>query len=270
MQIFLKTIQGESLAIEVDAMDSVKCVKQKVAEQYAFEAGRVQLFYRGKKLSDEARSLGDYSIKKRCALLLVLKGGSKSSAEEYDCTGITNAQCKNNCVFFGQSNFMGLCSGCYILQRIAEKGLKLIDHPNPLRPLGWTASTTLNMKTSSPSTSQNNFFDMPKLSPSNNDLTAINFHNLDSTYTDDDDPADIDAQADVHADAKNGEGTRCRECKRKVPITLTSIKCKCGHTFCSMHRYSDKHRCTFGYRDHARAIIERENPRVIAQKIQKL
>lgn len=46
--------------------------------------------------------------------------------------------------------------------------------------------------------------------------------------------------------------------------------CRCGNLFCAIHRYSDKHDCPYDYRSAAAARIRKENPIVVAEKIQKL
>ncbi|KAH6559016.1 hypothetical protein KP509_1Z032000 [Ceratopteris richardii] len=61
---------------------------------------------------------------------------------------------------------------------------------------------------------------------------------------------------------------RCSSCRKR--IGLTGFKCRCGDTFCSTHRYSDKHSCTFDYKAMARKEISANNPVVKAEKITKL
>jgi len=39
---------------------------------------------------------------------------------------------------------------------------------------------------------------------------------------------------------------RCGVCKKK--IGLTGFECRCGNLYCGIHRYSDKHDCTFDYK----------------------
>ncbi|KAM7266507.1 hypothetical protein ACFE04_004404 [Oxalis oulophora] len=58
---------------------------------------------------------------------------------------------------------------------------------------------------------------------------------------------------------------RCSGCKRKVG--LTGFRCRCGDLFCSEHRYSDRHDCTYDYKAAARVAIARDNPVVKAAKI---
>jgi len=61
---------------------------------------------------------------------------------------------------------------------------------------------------------------------------------------------------------------RCYKCKKK--IGLTGFKCRCGYIFCSEHRYSDKHECTFDYKLAGRENIAKANPKVVASKINKI
>lgn len=67
---------------------------------------------------------------------------------------------------------------------------------------------------------------------------------------------------------KNKKKNRCFSCRKKVG--LTGFDCRCGNLFCAIHRYSDKHDCPYDYRSAAAARIRKENPIVVAEKIQKL
>ncbi|XP_050386067.1 zinc finger A20 and AN1 domain-containing stress-associated protein 5 [Argentina anserina] len=58
---------------------------------------------------------------------------------------------------------------------------------------------------------------------------------------------------------------RCSGCRRKVG--LTGFRCRCGELFCSAHRYSDRHVCSYDYKAAGRETIARENPVVKAAKI---
>lgn len=61
---------------------------------------------------------------------------------------------------------------------------------------------------------------------------------------------------------------RCSFCRKRVG--LTGFKCRCEHTFCSIHRYSDKHNCVFDYKGAAQDAIAKANPVVKADKIEKI
>lgn len=61
---------------------------------------------------------------------------------------------------------------------------------------------------------------------------------------------------------------RCFQCNKKVG--LTGFGCRCGNTFCSVHRYSDKHCCPFDYKAAGREEIKTANPVVNAEKVARI
>ncbi|GAB2218364.1 hypothetical protein Droror1_Dr00001585 [Drosera rotundifolia] len=61
---------------------------------------------------------------------------------------------------------------------------------------------------------------------------------------------------------------RCGTCKKRVG--LTGFHCRCGHLFCAVHRYSDKHDCPFDYQTAARDAISKANPVIKAEKLDKI
>lgn len=61
---------------------------------------------------------------------------------------------------------------------------------------------------------------------------------------------------------------RCYGCNKKVG--LMGFRCRCGDMFCSEHRYSDRHDCSYDYKAAGREAIARENPVVRAAKILKV
>ncbi|GJQ82050.1 hypothetical protein Trydic_g6924 [Trypoxylus dichotomus] len=72
---------------------------------------------------------------------------------------------------------------------------------------------------------------------------------------------------DGDKDAKKKKN-RCATCRKKVG--LTGFECRCGGLFCAVHRYSDKHDCSFNYREMGAQEIRRNNPVVVGEKIQKI
>jgi len=61
---------------------------------------------------------------------------------------------------------------------------------------------------------------------------------------------------------------RCGVCRKK--LGLTAFKCRCGLYFCGIHRYSDKHDCQFDYKESGRQELNKANPVIAGEKIQKL
>ncbi|ONK77757.1 uncharacterized protein A4U43_C02F10220 [Asparagus officinalis] len=61
---------------------------------------------------------------------------------------------------------------------------------------------------------------------------------------------------------------RCSCCRKKVG--LTGFRCRCGELFCSRHRYSETHDCSFDYKALGREEISKANPLIRAAKIIKI
>lgn len=72
----------------------------------------------------------------------------------------------------------------------------------------------------------------------------------------------------VESRMKRREVNRCSGCLKKVG--LMGFRCRCGEMFCSEHRYSDRHDCSYDYKAAGREAIARENPVVRAAKILKV
>ncbi|KAJ3044084.1 hypothetical protein HDV00_003188 [Rhizophlyctis rosea] len=62
---------------------------------------------------------------------------------------------------------------------------------------------------------------------------------------------------------------RCTTCRKKLG-PATSFKCRCSQVFCSVHRYSDRHQCSFDYKGAGKAGLERDNPRVGKEKVARI
>ena len=61
---------------------------------------------------------------------------------------------------------------------------------------------------------------------------------------------------------------RCFSCNKRVGFT--GFKCRCEYTFCSTHRHSNKHDCTFDYKALGRDAVAKANPAVVKDKIDKI
>ncbi|KAL3645112.1 hypothetical protein CASFOL_010292 [Castilleja foliolosa] len=80
----------------------------------------------------------------------------------------------------------------------------------------------------------------------------------------------------VHPVADRGNLKRAREvtrcsgsgCRKK--LGLIGFRCRCGDVFCSEHRYSDRHDCSYDYKAAGREAITKENPVVRASKLLKV
>ena len=63
MQIFVKTVTGKTITLEVEPLDSIENVKTKIQDKECIRAGRIKLVFAGKIL-EAGRTLSDYNIQK--------------------------------------------------------------------------------------------------------------------------------------------------------------------------------------------------------------
>ncbi|KAG5874661.1 hypothetical protein JTB14_006512 [Gonioctena quinquepunctata] len=182
------------------------------------------------------------------------------------------ALCRSGCGFYGSPATDGLCSLCF--KENLKKKQQLPSTPTSLSALRDTTTAQPTFSHLPPSPITDLPTDASEDCSSQSQSAAADNAAAETIAAEAAAAAASAAEPDAGSEDKDGDKdakkkkNRCHTCRKKVG--LTGFQCRCGNLFCAIHRYSDKHDCSFNYREMGAQEIRRNNPVVVGEKIQKI
>ncbi|KAN0027067.1 hypothetical protein ACTFIU_009747 [Dictyostelium citrinum] len=157
----------------------------------------------------------------------------------------TPTPCSKGCGFFGNPLTENMCSKCF---RTKKETTSNNDINN---------NTTTTATNSTATTNNKKDIEINKPQSTNTVVETVKLVEVEEPPTEEKDSKKV--QTDT---------TKCFSCNKKVG--LLGFKCRCSFVYCSTHRYSNKHDCSFDYKSAGKEQLAKDNPTVMASKINKI
>lgn len=122
MQIFVKTLTGKTITLEVNDTDTIQSVKEKITQREGIPAEQQRLIFEGKEL-EPAYTLADYDIQAESVIQLVLRlRGSKRNIM-LGTSGISGWNSTNgyDYIYYGTWNDSAINGACWTTRPTREQ-----------------------------------------------------------------------------------------------------------------------------------------------------
>lgn len=87
------------------------------------------------------------------------------------------------------------------------------------------------------------------------------------------DAIEVDTAKPVAVSEKKEAPVKPKRCQNegcKTKLVLSDFACRCSQYYCSSHRASELHKCTYDYKTVGKEALTKQNPAVVADKLERI